>query len=144
MQVRAAHMAKIRVIRCGKKKTHSPAFDKLETFVFKRTPRLLHALLFRFLLGFAPTDTHSSLKRTAPCSPQSTIPLNVSSLNPSNHTPRGAASGPLAQSGRPDSRGLLSLGVGGRPGPWGGRAVGGRVGARARSRNARRRLCGAG
>ena len=41
MQVRAAHAAKIRVIRGGKKKTHSPAFekfDKFETFVFKKPP----------------------------------------------------------------------------------------------------------
>ena len=33
MQVRAAHAAKIRVIRGGKKKTHSPTFDKFETIV---------------------------------------------------------------------------------------------------------------
>ena len=52
--------------------------------------------------------------------------------------------GPLALSGRLDSRGLLSLGVGGRLGPWGDRAVGDSVGARGRNRNARRRLCGAG
>ena len=36
MQVRAAHPAKIRIIRGGKKKTHSPAFDKFETFVLKK------------------------------------------------------------------------------------------------------------
>ena len=36
MQVRAAHPAKIRIIRGGKKKTHSSAFVKFETFVFKK------------------------------------------------------------------------------------------------------------
>ena len=51
MQVIAAHLAKIRIIRGGKKKTHSPAFVKFEIFVFKKTPRCLRALLFRFLLG---------------------------------------------------------------------------------------------
>ena len=52
IQVRAAHPAKIRIIRGGKKKTHSPAFVKFEIFVFKKTPRCLRALLFRFRLGF--------------------------------------------------------------------------------------------
>ena len=51
MQVRAAHPAKIRIIRGGKKKTHSSAFVKFEIFVFKKTPRFMRALLFRFLLG---------------------------------------------------------------------------------------------
>ncbi|MGM9696309.1 MAG: hypothetical protein ACI3X8_05490, partial [Alloprevotella sp.] len=51
MQVRAALPAKIRIIRGGKKKTHSSAFVKFEKFVFKKTPRCLRALLFRFLLG---------------------------------------------------------------------------------------------
>ena len=36
MQVRAAHAAKIRIIRGGKKKTHSSAFVKFETFVLKK------------------------------------------------------------------------------------------------------------
>ena len=36
MQVRAAHAAKIRIIRGGKKKTHSSAFVKFEIFVFKK------------------------------------------------------------------------------------------------------------
>ena len=36
MQVRAAHPAKIRIIRGGKKKTHSSAFVKFEIFVFKK------------------------------------------------------------------------------------------------------------
>ena len=36
MQVRAAHPAKIRIIRGGKKKTHSSAFEQFETFVFKK------------------------------------------------------------------------------------------------------------
>ena len=36
MQVRAAYVASIRIIRGGKKKTHSPAFVKFETFVFKK------------------------------------------------------------------------------------------------------------
>ena len=37
MQVKAAHPAKIRIIRGGKKKTHSSAFVKFETFVLKNT-----------------------------------------------------------------------------------------------------------
>ena len=36
MQVRAAHAAKIRIIRGGKKKTHSSAFVKFEIFVLKK------------------------------------------------------------------------------------------------------------
>ena len=36
MQVRAAHPSKIRIIRGGKKKTHSSAFVKFEIFVFKK------------------------------------------------------------------------------------------------------------
>ena len=36
MQVRAAHAAKIRIIRGEKKKTHSSAFVKFEIFVFKK------------------------------------------------------------------------------------------------------------
>ena len=61
MQVRAAHAAKIRIIRGGKKKTHSSAFVKFEIFVFKKTPRCLRALLFRFLLGFPqPLPTSNS------------------------------------------------------------------------------------
>ena len=36
MQVKAAPAAKIHIIRGGKKKTHSPTFDKFETFVFKK------------------------------------------------------------------------------------------------------------
>ena len=54
MQVRAAYTASIRIIRGGKKKTHSSAFDKFEIFVFKKTPRFMRALLFRYLLGFPP------------------------------------------------------------------------------------------
>ena len=62
MQVRAAHPAKIRIIRGGKKKTHSSAFDKFETFVLKKTPRCLRALLFRFPLGLPqPILTPNSL-----------------------------------------------------------------------------------
>ena len=36
MQVRVAHPAKIRIIRGGKKKTHSSAFVKFEIFVLKK------------------------------------------------------------------------------------------------------------
>ena len=36
MQVRVAHPANIRIIRGGKKKTHSSAFVKFEIFVLKK------------------------------------------------------------------------------------------------------------
>ena len=54
MQVRVAHPAKIRIIRGGKKKTHSSAFVKFDKFVLKKL-RDACALLFRFLLGSSPT-----------------------------------------------------------------------------------------
>ena len=37
MQVRVAHPAKIRIIRGGKKKTHSSAFVKFDIFVLKNS-----------------------------------------------------------------------------------------------------------
>ena len=43
MQVRVVYPAKIRIIRGGKKKTHSSAFDKFETFVFLKKHRDAHA-----------------------------------------------------------------------------------------------------
>ena len=55
MQVRTAHPAKIRIIRGGKKKTHSPAFVKFETFVFKAA----HAAKIRIIRG-GKKKTHSS------------------------------------------------------------------------------------
>ena len=54
MQVRAAHAAKIRIIRGGKKKTHSSAFVKFETFVFKAA----HAAKIRIIRG-GKKKTHS-------------------------------------------------------------------------------------
>ena len=59
MQVRAAHAAKIRIIRGGKKKTHSSAFAKFEIFVLKKHRDACAPCYLDFYWGAPPTDTNS-------------------------------------------------------------------------------------
>ena len=59
MQVRAAHAAKIRIIRGGKKKTHSSAFAKFEIFVLKKHRDAYAPCYLDFYWGAPPTDTNS-------------------------------------------------------------------------------------
>ena len=55
----AADIVSICVIRGEKKKTHSPAFDKFETFVFKNHRDACPPCYLDFHWGSPQTDTNS-------------------------------------------------------------------------------------
>ena len=74
MQVRAAHPAKIRIIRGGKKKTHSSAFVKFDIFVLKKLRDSCAPCYLDFYWG-SPQPI---------LTPNYTIP-HIASVNPKKH-----------------------------------------------------------